>query len=437
MAVTYGSLKNGSTGEEVRKLQQQLKTSGYSDLAVDGIYGAKTEAAVRDYQAKNGLDVDGIAGQNTQSKLYGTGQQDTNTKPQETVTDVPKYDFNASSDKAYMDAIAALQQAEKQRPQYTGSYDQQLTDIYNKIMGREDFKYNVNEDALYQQYADRYVQQGKMAMRDTMGQAAALTGGYGSTYAQAVGQQQYDAYLQQLNDIVPELYDRAADRYDREGEELYQQYALMQNAADDEYGKYRDEMADYLNQLEYLRGNADTAYDRFMTGQELGYEQQQDAYGNLVSLITSTGYQPTAEELKAAGMTSAQADAYRGYFAQANAPKSSGGGSYRGGGDSSGGAAEPTTGASASVNAMVQGAVTGTSLLSRKPFTGSTYSEAVAYLTANGVPNNYASNIMTKGEWARGRSTYLNTGKGGAEVKDFANYEEYLKDVVAGMMAAL
>ena len=274
-----------------------------------------------------------------------------------------------------MDAIAALQQAEKQRPQYTGSYDQQLTDIYNKIMGREDFKYNVNEDALYQQYADRYVQQGKMAMRDTMGQAASLTGGYGSTYAQAVGQQQYDAYLQQLNDIIPELYDRAADRYNREGEELYQQYALMQNAADDEYGKYRDAMGDYLNQLDYLRGNADTAYDRFMTGQELGYKQQQDAYGNLVSLITSTGYQPTAEELKAAGMTSAQADAYRGYFAQANAPKASGGGGgYRPGVVEDEEPGEDT--GSASINSIVQGGLTGaTSSAMLKQFQNSLMSE--------------------------------------------------------------
>ena len=47
------------------------------------------------------------------------------------------------------------------------------------------------------------MQQGKQAMQDTMGQAAALTGGYGSTYGQAVGQQQYDAYLQNLNDEVP------------------------------------------------------------------------------------------------------------------------------------------------------------------------------------------------------------------------------------------
>ena len=50
-------------------------------------------------------------------------------------------------------------------------------------LNREDFQYDVNADALYQQYKDRYVELGKDAMEDTMGQAAALTGGYGSSYA--------------------------------------------------------------------------------------------------------------------------------------------------------------------------------------------------------------------------------------------------------------
>ena len=91
------NLTQGSSGEDVRKLQQALIDAGYSvgasgadgiygantanavrqyqqanGLSVDGIYGAKTQAAVQDYQSKNGLSVDGIAGVNTQGKLYGT-----------------------------------------------------------------------------------------------------------------------------------------------------------------------------------------------------------------------------------------------------------------------------------------------------------------------------------------------------------------------------
>ena len=53
-------LKNGSRGEAVKQLQTQLNSAGYN-LAVDGIYGAKTLAAVKDYQSKNNLTADGIA----------------------------------------------------------------------------------------------------------------------------------------------------------------------------------------------------------------------------------------------------------------------------------------------------------------------------------------------------------------------------------------
>ena len=64
------------------------------------------------------------------------------------------------------------------------------------------------------------MQQGKLAMRDSMGKAAALTGGYGSTYSQQVGQQTYDAYLKDLSAIIPELYGQAYDQYQDEGDKL-------------------------------------------------------------------------------------------------------------------------------------------------------------------------------------------------------------------------
>ena len=55
----------GSRGEEVRKIQQKLKNWGYYSGAVDGIYGTQTQKAVRWFQQKNGLTVDGIAGPKT------------------------------------------------------------------------------------------------------------------------------------------------------------------------------------------------------------------------------------------------------------------------------------------------------------------------------------------------------------------------------------
>lgn len=54
--------KRGSRGSEVRQIQTRLKKWGYYKGNVDGIYGAQTEKAVRYFQSKNGLRVDGIAG---------------------------------------------------------------------------------------------------------------------------------------------------------------------------------------------------------------------------------------------------------------------------------------------------------------------------------------------------------------------------------------
>ena len=57
--------KYGSRGEEVRQIQTKLKRWGYYNGNVDGIYGSQTQEAVRYFQRKNGLSVDGIAGPKT------------------------------------------------------------------------------------------------------------------------------------------------------------------------------------------------------------------------------------------------------------------------------------------------------------------------------------------------------------------------------------
>ena len=69
-AATYKRLQKGSRGDEVRALQTELKNQGYYSGKVDGIYGKATVKAVREFQERNGLKADGIAGQQTQEKLY-------------------------------------------------------------------------------------------------------------------------------------------------------------------------------------------------------------------------------------------------------------------------------------------------------------------------------------------------------------------------------
>lgn len=124
--------------------------------------------------------------------------------------------------------------------EYSGRYDQQLADLYNQITGREAFKYNADEDDMYQQYVQRYQQLGQKSMMDTMGQAAALTGGYGSSYSQNVGQQAYDEYMLGLNDKALEMSQQAYQRYKDEGDALARQYGMLGDMADDDYNKWAD-----------------------------------------------------------------------------------------------------------------------------------------------------------------------------------------------------
>lgn len=309
---TYSNLSYGSSGDEVKKLQQSLINAGYDLGNADGIFGEKTQAAVKKYQQDNGLDVDGIAGTNTLGKLYGTTSTGTQQNTQQAATPVSSIpsSYDSAADAAYQQALAALQQASKETPAYAGSYDTQLEEIYKQITNRDKFSYDLNGDMLYQQYKDQYTNLGQMAMMDTMGQAAALTGGYGSSYSQAVGQQAYQGYLQQLNEVVPELYGMALDQYNQQGQDLLNQYSMVGDLRDDEYGKYQDQLNQYWLNVDYLKGQADDAYNRGYTEWATQYEAQQDAYNKLLDQMTKSGYTPTAEELATAGMTQAQADAY-------------------------------------------------------------------------------------------------------------------------------
>lgn len=65
---TYSQVGRGSKGSDVTELQKLLNSNGYA-LDVDGSFGPKTQAAVKDYQQKNGLKVDGIVGNNTWGSL--------------------------------------------------------------------------------------------------------------------------------------------------------------------------------------------------------------------------------------------------------------------------------------------------------------------------------------------------------------------------------
>lgn len=346
----YTTLRNGSTGGEVKAMQNRLISAGYDlgSSGADGVYGSKTAAAVKQYQKDNGLTVDGIAGNQTLGSLYSSNGKKTTTpttpaatttpkttttttKPTTTTTTKPTTTTTAdktttttakqpeatkttktetqpftydpfSYDKEFTydpfsygefsygsytpsDAVnqanAMLQQTIANKPgAYQSQWQQQINDKANEILNREDFSYNFNDDALYQLYRDTYIQQGQMAMMDTMGQAAAMSGGYGNSYAQTAGQQAYNQQLNQLNDIIPQLYQSAYDRYVQEGQDLYNQYGLLNDRENTDYSRYMDTYNMWTDERDYAtnryNSERDFDYNQYTSDRNFAYNQYSD-----------------------------------------------------------------------------------------------------------------------------------------------------------------
>lgn len=137
-------------------------------------------------------------------------------------------------------------------PTFNSAYTKEMANAYNKFKNRGPFEYDMNNDALYQQYANQYKALGNQAMQDTMGQAAQLSGGYGNSYATSAGQQAYNSYLQQLNDIVPQLYSQAYDKYNQEGQDILNTYNLAQQMYGNDWDKYQSDLAQYNTKINQL-----------------------------------------------------------------------------------------------------------------------------------------------------------------------------------------
>lgn len=254
---SYKTIQYGSSGSDVEDLQKRLNSYGYN-LAVDGQFGDQTKNAVLDYQKKYGLTQDGIVGSQTWGKLTGGNGASAQSFTAGDVLSQRPGAYTSKYQQQVDDTLA------KKPGEYTSQYQQQIDDLYNQIVNRQPFTFDLNGNALYQQYRDQYQRLGQQAMADTMGQAAGLTGGYGSSYGQSVGQQAYNAYLQELNNIVPDLYAQARSEYDTEGQNLRNLYAMAADREGQDYNRFMDaynrwrqdyQMAADLENQEYSRYN--------------------------------------------------------------------------------------------------------------------------------------------------------------------------------------
>ncbi len=312
------------TDDELQKAYYESSSPGFkAELDKRGLTAnyapSSTKQAVhKDIQDMNNSELNYMAdltsspaftARNNGNNDDGTGKSSGNGNNNGSGGNYGNGDPNASYQN-YLNAKLALDNVASSAPAFKSSLDDDLMAIYSKIVNKGKPVYDINGDELYKMYKDQYINNGRLAMEDTIGQSAALTGGYGNSYATGAGYQAYQRYLEGLNDVVPQLYDRYMDNYNRDTEELYNQYQMTKGLRDDEYDKY-------IDRYKMAKDNEQDAYSRWLTEREYADNQKALAdknakseadnyYNRLVSLM-SNGYNPTADELNKAGITSEQA----------------------------------------------------------------------------------------------------------------------------------
>ena len=257
------------------------------------------------------------------------------------------------------DAVNQAQQAlDTHKGKKPGAYSSPWKDSMDQIMGqiqdRGPFQYDPGKDPVYLQSMQRYQQMGREAMMDTMGQASAMTGGYGSSYAQNAGQQTYQRYLQSLSDQLPRFQQMALDQYRAVGDDLYRKYGMMSDREKEDYNRYQVTVNHYNSELDRLQGiydrEQDRDYNRFADQQAFDYQrylddlnrQQQAARDQLEQerLKAAQAYQAERDKIKDAHWQAEFDEDLRRYenamAASAGRGRGGGGGGGGGGGSSHG-----------------------------------------------------------------------------------------------------
>lgn len=258
------------------------------------------------------------------------------------------------------------------QPTFSDNYAGISEELFNKILSRENFSYNAEDDPLYQQYAEMYRREGDRARENTLADIASSAGGMNS-WAVTAAQQAQNNYNAQLGDKIPELYQLAYQMYLNEKASDVENFGLANQMSDRQYNRYMDQMNlwrddrnfafDYYlsdwdnykwgtefnsnvnqNQIandrydkEWEYGVSTDQYNREQAENETAYNREQqeinDARAWAIDLINA-GTTPDAATLQKAGLTLAQAQQMAA-AQKASGSKSSGG--------SSGGGYDATT----------------------------------------------------------------------------------------------
>lgn len=203
---------------------------------------------------------------------------------------------------------------------YADPYADRLESALSRLESREPFSYDPESDPVFQSYRDAYRREGDRAAKNSLGDAAALTGGQASTAAVAAASQARDYYNSKVGDVVPELYQLAWQMYQTEQSSLLDEIETLAGLSGAAYDRQTDRLAQdysiYADQRDFAYNQYQDVLDREQTAAQDWYDNtynydklsqsaaqsaEKQAYTRAMAFLNA-GVMPTDQMLKAAGI---------------------------------------------------------------------------------------------------------------------------------------
>lgn len=153
----------------------------------------------------------------------------------------------------------------KRATSFVGMRDELLADL----LQREPFHFDINSDALYNQLRQSYEKQGQRAAADVYARSAAMTGGYGNSYAHSAAAQAYGSYLDALHEKEMQLYENAYDRYADENDRRLSMLKTVIGLENEQYDRNTDaEKTMYEREQEQMQAQQKSEQDAYERNQD-------------------------------------------------------------------------------------------------------------------------------------------------------------------------
>ena len=156
------------------------------------------------------------------------------------------------------------------------AYINDVNELFDRVMNQDRFSYDPKTDKLFQLYKQQYLNQGNRAMKNQMGVAAALSGGYNSSAAQTAAKKAYQNRMNELSEKASEAYQNSLDmyRYNRQNElDKFNTALNMNSSGNDAYFRQTDSIGDKMN-------NAYNAFNDERNFQFNQFNSDRDYYQN-------------------------------------------------------------------------------------------------------------------------------------------------------------